>query len=112
MVLKIQAEKFWLKVDKIFKSVGMKTLQVYNAFYCLHGGKSLLGMILCHVNDLSISEKKLFVEMVNGLLRKHFTISRVESSAFRFTGIDVLKQAIDKASKVHHDEEVEMGSSS
>ena len=29
--------------------------------------------------------------MINGLLRKHFTISRVESSTFRFTGIDIVK---------------------
>ena len=29
--------------------------------------------------------------MINGLLRKNFTISRVESSTFRFTGIDIVK---------------------
>ena len=54
----------------------MKTLQGDNAFYYLHDGESLLGMILCHVDDFSISGKKTFVEMINGLLRKIFTISR------------------------------------
>ena len=58
MVLKIRAENFGLKVDKIFKSVGMKTLQGDNAFCYLHDGESLLGMVLCHVDDFSISGKK------------------------------------------------------
>ena len=89
--LEDSGRKFWLKVDKIFKSVGMKTLQGDNAFYYLHDGESLLGMVLCHVYDFSISGKKTFVEMINGLLRKNFTISRVESSTFRFTGIDIVK---------------------
>ena len=83
--------RFWLKVDKIFKARGMKTLHGDNAFYYLHDGKELLGMILCHVDDFSISGKKHFVDMIKSLLMKNFTISKVESSEFRFTGIDIVK---------------------
>ena len=72
--------KFWLKVDKIFKGKGMKTLHGDNAFFYLHDGKSLLGMILCHVDDFSISGKKEFVGMINDLLMENFTISKMESS--------------------------------
>ena len=83
--------KFWLKVDKMFKAEGMKTLQGDSAFYYLHEGESLVGMILCHVDDFSISGTKEFVGMINDLLKKNFTISKVESSEFRFTGIDIFK---------------------
>ena len=83
--------KFWLKVDKIFKARGMKTLHGDSAFYYLHDGETLQGMILCHVDDFSISGKKDFVESITGLLKENFTISKVESSAFRFTGIDIVK---------------------
>ena len=83
--------KFWLKVDKIFKTIGMKTLHGDNAFYYMHNGKSLIGMVLCHVDDFSVSGKKGFVERITYLLKTNFTISKVESSAFRFTGIDLTK---------------------
>ena len=83
--------KFWLKVDKIFKTIGMKTLHGDNAFYYMHNGKSLIGMVLCHVDNFSVSGKKEFVERITYLLKTNFTISKVESSAFRFTGIDLTK---------------------
>ncbi|XP_068232178.1 titin-like [Palaemon carinicauda] len=43
------------------------------------------------IYGLEDAGKREFVDMIKDLLMKNFTISKVESSEFRFTGIDIVK---------------------
>lgn len=85
------SRKFWLKIDQLLKSKGLRTVSGDNSFYFLNDGKELKGMILCHVDDFLIGGLNYFIEDVIGTLRSNFEISKIERGHFRFTGIDITK---------------------
>ena len=85
------SRKFWLRIRKIFTDFGMKTVEGDEAFYYLHDGHNLKGMVLSHVDDFQVSGDGVFIDDIIKAITKELTVSKVEHESFRFTGIDVAK---------------------
>ena len=71
--------------------MGMKTLEGDEAFYYLHNGNELMGMVLSHVDDFTIAGCEVFVKDVIKTIERELTVSKVEQNSFGFTGVDVKK---------------------
>ena len=54
--------KFWLRVKKIFKDMGLRKLDGDEAvYYMITEKEDLEGMVLIHVDDFDLTGKKRFV---------------------------------------------------
>ena len=71
--------------------MGLKSLPGDEAFFYKNEGEKLLGMIMCHVDDFSLSGKQNFIDEMIKNIQEILTVSKVEKSKFRFTGVDVEK---------------------
>ena len=69
----------------------LDTLPGDEAFYYKNTDGDLKGMIITHVDDLQIAGNDPFIDLILEKLGKTLTVSKVERSCFRFTGIDVKK---------------------
>ena len=85
------SRKFWLRMKQIFKEHGLKTIKGDEAFYYEFIDGKLVGMILTHVDDFSMSGTKEFLDSIEKAVSEILTISKVEKDCFRFTGIDFKK---------------------
>ena len=84
--------KFWLRVKKIFKEIGLRKLDGDEAVYYMINEKGdLEGMVSTHVDDFDLVGKERFVNKVTEEIGKAFDVSMVESDSFCFTEIDVKK---------------------
>ena len=71
--------------------MGMSVVEGDAAFYYLHDGIKLKGMVITHVDDFTIAGEEDFVKNVVEKVQTELTISKVEHGSFRFTGVDVRK---------------------
>ena len=86
------SRRFWLRVKEVFKKENMKSLPGDEAFYYKHDESgNLIGMIITHVDDFQIAGQDEFIDCILEKLRNTLTVSKIERSKFRFTGIDVEK---------------------
>ena len=86
------SRKFWLRVKRIFKELGLRKLDGDEAvYYKLNEEGNLAGMVSTHVDDFDLAGRKKFVEMITKEISRVLDVSTVESDCFRFTGIDVKK---------------------
>ena len=83
------SRKFYLKVRETLKNLNLNTLPGEDAVYYQHKNGKLIGMILSHVDDFTITGTSEFVNRIVEGLKKIFTISKIEENNFRFTGLDV-----------------------
>merc|ERR1712115_637982 len=80
---------FYLKVRETLKNLNLNTLPGEDAVYYQHINGNLIGMLLSHVDDFTITGTNEFVNRIVEGLKKIFTISKIEENNFRFTGLDV-----------------------
>ena len=85
------SRRFWLRLKELFKNESLDTLPGDEAFYYKNTDGDLKGMIITHVDDLQIAGNDPFIDLILEKLGKTLTVSKVERSCFRFTGIDVKK---------------------
>ena len=86
------SRKFWLKVKAVFADFGLRKLDGDEALYYKHGKNGdLEGMVSTHIDDFNVAGSVEFVAVITEEIRKALDISKVEGSAFRFTGINVRK---------------------
>ena len=85
------SRRFWLRLKELFKNENLETLPGDEAFYYKNIGGDLKGMIITHVDDLQIAGNDFFIDSMLEKLSNTLTVSKVERSSFRFTGIDVKK---------------------
>ena len=85
------SRRFWLRVKEVFEREGLKTLSGDEAFYYKNVDGNLHGMVITHVDDFQIAGTDNFVDSLLMKLSSTLTVSKVERSTFRFTGIDVEK---------------------
>ena len=81
--------KFYLKVRETLRNLNLNTLLGEDAVYYQHINGNLIGVILSHVDDFTITGTNEFVNRIVEGLKKIFTISKIEENNFRFTGLDV-----------------------
>ena len=62
----------------IFKEVGLRTVARDEAFYYKYGKKGLEGMVLTHVDDLSMAGTDDFLDELEVKVRKEQNVSKVE----------------------------------
>ena len=85
--------KFWFRVKKIFKEIGLRKLDGDEAVYYMIDEKGDLEvMVSTHVNDFDLAGKARFGDKVTEEIGKALDILTVESDCFCFTGIDVKKR--------------------
>merc|ERR1712115_120556 len=80
---------FYLKVRETLINFNLNTLPGEDAVYYQHINGNLIGMLLSHVDDFTITGTNKFVNRIVEGLKKIFTISKIEEDNFRFTGLDV-----------------------
>ena len=73
----------------------MKTLPGDEAFYYKNIDGILIGMIITHVDDFQIAGTEDFIDNILKKLESSLTVSKIERSTYRFTGIDVRKVNVD-----------------
>merc|ERR1712177_192543 len=83
------SRKFYLKVRETLKNLNLNTLPGEYAVYYQHNNGRLVGIILSHVDDFTITGTNEFITRIVEGLKKIFTISKIEEDNFRFTGLDV-----------------------
>ena len=85
------SRRFWLRVKEVFEREGLKTLPGDEAFYYKNVDGNIHGMVITHGDDFQIAGTDNFVDSLLMKLSSTLTVSKVERSTFRFTGIDVEK---------------------
>merc|ERR1712115_289252 len=80
---------FYLKVRETLINFNLNTLPGEDTVYYQHVNGNLIGMLLSHVDDFTITGTNEFVNRIVEGLKKIFTISKIEENNFRFTGLDV-----------------------
>ena len=85
------SRKFWLRIKDILKQEGLRNVGGDEAFYYQHNGDTLVGMVITHVDDLTIAGTKAFVNKISEKVQSLLKVSKVEKDRFRFTGIDIQK---------------------
>merc|ERR1711867_97680 len=83
------SRKFYLKVRETLRNFDLNTLPGEDAVYYQHINGNLIGMLLSHVDDFTITGTNKFVNRIVEGLKKIFTISKIEENNFRFRGLDV-----------------------
>ena len=83
------SRKFWLKVRETLSEFGLRTMPGDEVFYFKNTDGKLIGAILSHVDDFIVTGEKKFVEQIVEGIKSRMTVSKVEESEFRFTGLDV-----------------------
>ena len=78
------SHKFWLRIKEIFLRIGMSITEDDEAFYFLHNGKDLVGMVLSHVDDFTVAGTDKFIGDIISLIEKELTVSKIEHGSFRF----------------------------
>ena len=72
--------KFWLRLKKIFKEIGLRKLDGDEAVYYMINEKGdLEGMVSTHVDDFDLAGKARFVDKVTKEIGKALDVSTVES---------------------------------
>ena len=88
--------QFWLRVRKILKEDGFKTLIGDGCYYQKYDKEGkLIGMLLMHVDDFIYNGSDVFVKQVEKLFKKELAVSKVQKNQFRFCGLD-MKQEEEK----------------
>ena len=86
------SRKFWLKVKSVFERIGLKKLERDKAMYFkINEDGNLEGLVSTHVDDFNLAGSEKFLLTVTEEIRKVLDISKIEDSAFIFTGIDIKK---------------------
>ena len=67
--------------------MNIKTMDGDEAFYFLHQGGRLLGCVITHVDDFTITSRKDFVDRVLNLVEVVLTVSMIERDNFCYTGL-------------------------
>merc|ERR1712115_658549 len=80
---------FYLKVRETLINFNLNTLPGEDTVYYQHVNGNLIGMLLSHVDDFTITGTNEFVNRIVEGLKKIFTISKIEENNFRYTGLDV-----------------------
>ena len=83
------SRKFYLKVKETLTEMGLKKLPGDEAFYYKKEKGRLRGAVLSHVDDLSLAGDEDFVDRIVKGISEMFTVSKVETNSFRFTGLDI-----------------------
>ena len=82
--------KFWFRVKKIFKEIGLRKLDGDEAVYYMINEKGdLEGMVSTHVDDFDLAGKTKFVDKVTEEISKALDVLQVKNYCFVFTGIDL-----------------------
>ena len=85
--------QFWLRVRKILKDDGFKTLVGDECFYQKYDEKgNLIGMLLTHVDDFIYNGSEEFEKHVEELFKKELSVSKIEKESFRFCGLDIKQE--------------------
>ena len=86
------SRQFWLKVKSVFERIGLKKLEEDEVMYLkINEYGNLEGLVSTHVNDFNLAGSEKFLLSVTEEIRKVLDISKIEDSAFRFTGINIKK---------------------
>lgn len=83
------SRKFWLRVKEVFFKMNMKIMEGDKAFYYLHRGGILIGIIISHVDDFTLAGTQKFIDEVLEMVEKELTISKIEKDNFRYTGLNI-----------------------
>ena len=84
------SRNWYLKVAEVLNCLGMKTSTVDKAVF-MYNTTELEGLILVHVDDLLYAGTEDFLKNVILPFEEKFQISKQESKAFKYVGIDVVQ---------------------
>ena len=59
------------------------------AFYYLHRDGELIGTVITHVDDFTLTGTQDFIDEVLKAIEKELTVSKIEKESFTYTGIEV-----------------------
>ena len=82
------SRSWYLKVVELLTDLGMKVGRFDKALFTFKT-KSLQGIILVHVDDILYVGTKLFMEKVMGPFKTKLKISKDDSVAFRYLGVNI-----------------------
>ena len=83
------SRKFWLRVKEVMKRIGLKVLEGDEAFYYLNRNGELIGAVITHVDDFTLTGTEEFANEIINTVAEELTASKIERENFRYTGIDV-----------------------
>ena len=76
----------------MFERIGLKKLEGDEAmYYKINKDGNLESLVSTHIDDFNLAGSEKFLLSVTEEIRKVLDISKIEDSAFRFTGIDIKK---------------------
>ena len=82
------SRSWYLKISQVLEDLGMKVCELDKAVF-RYGNGSLEGIIMVHVDDLLYSGTKEFYEQVISPFQNTFKVSRQDSKAFKYIGINI-----------------------
>lgn len=85
------ARQFYQSVVELLKSVGCKQSSLDPALFFMLDKGELIGVVASHVDDFLHSGTPMFEKIVLDKLRDRFLAGKVEGTAFRYVGFDVLQ---------------------
>ena len=71
------SRKFWLKVKEVFLDLGLRVMDIDEAFYYLHEDSDLKGVVQTDIDDFFLAGTPEFVEMVIQGLSESLIVSKV-----------------------------------
>ena len=84
------SRSWYLRLNETLIELGMKACSMDRAVYRF-GRNSIQGIIMVHVDDILYSGDKIFLEKVIFPFKKIFKISREDSVAFKYLGINITR---------------------
>ena len=82
------SRSWYLRVNEVLDKLGMKKSSIDNAVYTF-GESELEGVMIIHVDDVLYFGSEKFLKEVIVPFKNTFKISREESTAFKYVGIDM-----------------------
>ena len=89
----VDAPRQWyIKLKKELLKLGV-SVSLYDdgLFYCKKGDE-LIGLLTCHVDDIQWGGTQLFKKSVIDIIGKIFSISKTNSKAFKYVGINMIQK--------------------
>ena len=73
------SRKFWLWVKEVLREIELNVMEGDKAFYYLHRDGELLGAVITHVDDFTLSGTESFIKEVLETISRELTVTKIEN---------------------------------